>query len=117
MKFCDKHWADLREAIKANGLGERVSATGAELKERLENVPDPTDSDPLFGTFLMIAAHSVEVCGAEAMMNNADGSDRCVLCWIPTVCPCGKPACCDWWITDAAAAMAHRVAENAAVSS
>jgi hypothetical protein len=117
MKFCDKHWGELREAIKANGLAERVAASGAELKERLQAVPDPTDSDPLFGTFLMIAAHAVEVCGAEAMVNNPDGSERCVLCWIPSVCPCGKPACCDWWIPDAARAMAQHVAERAAAAS
>jgi hypothetical protein len=106
MRFCTPHWRELREAITSRGLGGFIARGGAEAARRLEALPDGGREgfDPLMGGLLAIVQNAIGVVGQEALAANPDGSERCVLCFLVGVCPCGMGDACSFrgWIALAA---------------
>lgn len=75
MKFCDKHWKDLREAIDSRGLGHLISKDGAVAAEAMtravQGVADKTDFDPLLDAYFAISAKIIEIRGLMYMAPDA----------------------------------------------
>lgn len=88
MKFCDKHWQELKAAIAARGLEHLVSSSGAECAARMQG----GDFEPLMGAMLSYVRNAVGVMGPVVLMPNDDGSDRCAACFLAG-CPCEQKPC------------------------
>lgn len=105
--MCADHWEKLKDAIKARGIYHLVKdAKGvhAEVVEAVEKGENTSTPDPLFAAHNMIVSNCLNVAGLEIMQPNADGSERCPLCYLLKNCPCGEEAACPFntWIDRAA---------------
>ena len=97
--MCKPHWDELREAIRARGIYDMVSANGPELAERLQ----AGKFDPLMSAHMAIVTNAMQVVGLDIMANNEDGSERCPLCYLIGACPCNNDPCSfKTWINQAA---------------
>lgn len=110
MRFCENHWAELRQAIADRGLAKFTSPDGAEAARRLVAGASGSDArsafDPLMGAHNAIVANALEWSGLTLMLPNDDGSERCPLCFLIAGCDCkarGETTCAfATWITRAA---------------
>lgn len=97
MKFCADHWAQLRAAIDARGLTPFVPQGGEEAARRMaEGGEGRGGFDPLMGAHNAIVSNALGTAGLEIMAPNADGSERCPLCYLLSECRCehrGTPQC------------------------
>ena len=87
MKMCTNHWAALRAAIDKRGLSGLVPQDGKEAVRRMADqmqsgTPSRGNFDPLMGAHNSILSNAVALVGLEIMQTNADGSDRCPLCFL-----------------------------------
>lgn len=93
MKFCQPHWDKLRAAIAVRGLETFVAQGGEAAAERMKAQLEAhqrgeeqgrSGFDPLMNAMFAIAnnAMSGTPAGLEIMLPNADGTDRCPLCYI-----------------------------------
>lgn len=87
MRMCEAHWAQLRSAIEARGLGHLVSANGRELASRfasaLEGEDELANYDPLMWAYLLIVEEATNWCGLSLYMED----DLCPLCEVLKVYP------------------------------
>lgn len=97
MKFCMKHWDELRQAMKDRGMWHLVASSGEKAAEQLENQLETGtrahNFDPLMAAHNSIVEHSIEAAGLAIMVNNEDGSERCPLCYVQDNCGCKKLEC------------------------
>jgi hypothetical protein len=107
VRFCQLHWENLRAAITArspDGLVARDGkAAAARMKREIESGPDNASFDPLMAAHNAIVANAAHICpgGLLTLMSpNADGSDRCPLCYLNNENPMGHNY--DVWIEMAA---------------
>lgn len=102
MKFCAAHWAELRGAVEAAGLGDLIAKSTAELEARLRahHSGNAKAVDPLLMAHNMILNNAVRRVGISLMGNNADGTERCPLCFVIDGCICTKGDQCEYrqWI-------------------
>lgn len=90
MKFCEKHWGDLRLAITIRGMAGFVSPDGEEAVRRVHAAaalvpgsPLTADSfDPLIGAALVLADAFCEDAGPAAA-----AFDGCFLCEVAKQTP------------------------------
>lgn len=86
MRFCTRHWSDLKAAIESRGLGKFIAQKGEAVVDRmvsqLENGPSTENFEPLMGAHNAIVARALEIGGIELMMPNEDDSERCPLCFL-----------------------------------
>lgn len=111
VKLCMTHWELLRIAIDERGLKRFIAKDAASavqrMKREIEGTAGPDDYDPLMAANNLIWGNALEICGLEIMQNNADGSERCPLCWMNEQhkATCKEENCTftfDIWITRAA---------------
>lgn len=106
MQFCTRHWEQLRQAIKDNGLWEFVSHSGQEVVGRMKKELEGqiTVPDPLMTAHNMITGRAIEHGGLYLMTAKEDGSHYCPLCELDEHAP--KPpdgkVPSDWWINSCA---------------
>jgi len=86
MRFCNKHWLMLREAIKDRGLWELVPQRGIDAATKArhwnEGVHCLNTFDPLmFAHNAIIEAVIHERGYDKAFKPNPDGSPRCPVCF------------------------------------
>lgn len=108
MRMCADHWAKLKAALEARGLGDLMAKSQEDVQRRMEAAMvqgDPAKSfEPLLGAHNAILANALDTVGMQLMEPNADGSERCPICFLKT-CPCGNPECApkfERWIEHAA---------------
>jgi hypothetical protein len=86
VKICQPHWDKLRAAIAEAGMDGLVAKDGdqsaAQLVSGLENGSKKENFDPLMASHNMIVSNALRVRGLEILNPNADGSDRCPLCFL-----------------------------------
>lgn len=124
MKFCQPHWETLRAAIDARGLYHLVAKGGEQAARNLAAEvtagPSIQTFDPLMSAHNEIWMRAMDVGGLAIMAPNADGSERCPICFLNDAhdAECkGPPACSlpprpfDHWI-DKAADLAKRQADE-----
>ena len=89
MKFCMPHWDALKAAVAAAGLSGFVSQGGeAAVKSMIDG-----KFDPLLSAHNSIITNVLGVAGLQVMQNNEDGSERCPMCFVKTLCNCGRAEC------------------------
>lgn len=104
MKFCQKHWDQLRDKIKEQGMFHLVARDGHKLIERFkkEKEGQATIPDPLIEAHNMILQRAIECMGIGIMGTNEKDPEG-------HYCPCCcanehlKPhengqVCADYWI-------------------
>lgn len=81
MEFCNEHWTELRDTIKAVGLEDKVSANADIAVIRtmadLEGSRDPLLFDPL-----LFAMWNLLSNGSRIMNRPLIFMDGCPICWI-----------------------------------
>lgn len=86
MRMCADHWASLRAAIDAAGLGALVAENGEDATRRLaESSRNGTTIDtfePLLGAHNAILSNALALAGLQIMHPNEDGTERCPLCFL-----------------------------------
>ena len=86
MKLCDRHWEELRAAIKAKGIWDLVASSGEALKPVVERdlagkAPErPEHFDPLLAATFAIYNNGLRAGGLYLMMPDEEGNDRCPIC-------------------------------------
>ena len=84
MKFCSAHWAQLRTAIDARGLGALVADNGEKAASNLlseVNAGTTIDNfDPLMSAHNAIMANALDAAGGRAY-DLLTGADECPLCY------------------------------------
>lgn len=106
MQMCMDHWNALRAAIDARGLSALVSESGeqaaANLASEMQDGPSVDNFDPLLGAHNAIMVHALEHGGFGVMQPNADGSERCPLCWMNSMHNehCREPGCIETAVYD-----------------
>jgi len=109
MKFCQEHWDRLRQAIKARGLGDFVSASGMEAMAKevqgLEGMPQTLSRfDPLMGAHWNIVNNAMSMLSRIGinpfvMMTAEDGTPKaCPICFLNKIAEdrdknCFDPEC------------------------
>lgn len=99
MKFCQKHWEDLKQAIKDKGMWDLVAIDGHAalymMKQELEGSETDSTYDPLMAAHNMISAKALEYGGLYLMTG-----DYCPLCELISHAPGGSDgeATCREWI-------------------
>lgn len=83
MKFCDCHWAALKEAVKVRGMWGLVAKDGTAVMERIKeeiagNASDD-NFDPLAAATWAIYGRAIELGGLNMMMG-----ELCPLCELDT---------------------------------
>lgn len=92
MRFCQLHWDNLRDAIRARGLWPLVAQNGADAIERevqvIEGTATDATYDPLMACHWMISGRALEALGLYLMTGN-----YCPVCEVmrahPKPCPQG----------------------------
>ena len=83
MRWCQKHWDALRQAIDARGLSHLIAKDGKtameSMRRELEGVADDSDFDPLMGAWNRVNARIIEIRGLMYMMPDAP-HNGCPLC-------------------------------------
>lgn len=83
MKFCQPHWDQLREAIKARGMFHLVANSGEEAANRLKKQADgqAVVPDPLMEAHMMILQRAISFM-PHIIGINEDAEDKhyCPLC-------------------------------------
>lgn len=87
MRFCKKHWDEMKAAIEAQGLSHLIAADG---KEALENVKTELEGgnppfDPLMGSHNQLLNIALQFIGPSLMMVKPDGSHRCPVCELQSI--------------------------------
>jgi hypothetical protein len=112
MKFCERHWTALKAAIDERGLdvyvargGQTAAAKVTDAAQRGEFTLD--NFDPLLGAHNRIVMHAINAVGLAVLADNADGTERCPLCYLTErhAAICKTPNCdqeFESWITLAA---------------
>lgn len=85
MKFCDLHYAKMREGVQSRGMWQLVAADGAEAlsrveREREEGEQTATTFDPLLNACMAIYTRAIAAGGLYLMMARPDGGEYCPLC-------------------------------------
>lgn len=80
MRFCERHWAGLREEITKVGLEQHIRKGGEALATALASGEIKDYPDPLFGAFMDIVQHAVELGGTEVLSQQG-----CPLCFLAGV--------------------------------
>lgn len=107
MNLCEKHWEELKQAIKDRGLYHLVAKSPEEATQNavdsLEGKEPPFD--PLMSASNMIFSHALDAVGFD-VMRPEEGADKppCPICHMLKVCSCGRGDGCDInnWIKYAA---------------
>lgn len=113
MKFCPDHWAALKAAIDARGMGDLVAPDAetahAQMVSSLkEGVTTPVNFDPLMSAHWAIVSNVMTVTGLAVLYAGEDGEERCPLCFMAEghKAHCQDPTCTienyDNWIERAA---------------
>lgn len=67
MKFCEQHWADLRQGVVDRGMWHLVAKSGQDAAEAavrdLEGRPEPGDWDPLMAAHWALAGRVMDAIG------------------------------------------------------
>lgn len=88
VKFCQSHWDKLRQGITDRGLWQFVATSGegvfAKLVAESEKGLETSNFDPLMyaSMALVSSVMSGTPVGLELMVDNADGSPRCPICYV-----------------------------------
>ena len=112
MKMCQRHWGLLRDAIKAEGLYDLVAPDGRQamrnMASELQSGAAIQNFDPLMAAHNDIWSHAMDLAGLAVMAPDADGNERCPVCFCAELhlatCPdrpCPDPTF-DGWTTIAA---------------
>jgi hypothetical protein len=85
MNLCPTHWNQLKQAIKARGLWDLVSADGAEamavMQHDLDGKPATKEKfDPLLAATFKIYENAIRAGGLYMMNQKEDGADYCAVC-------------------------------------
>lgn len=84
MKFCEKHWTELRQAIDTRGLSHLIhqggEAAASAIERELKGIATKADYDPLMDAHNMIAAQALRVGGLYLMGADEQGNQYCPLC-------------------------------------
>jgi hypothetical protein len=101
MRFCEKHWKDLRDAIEVRGLKPLVAKDGNAAIEsavrQIEGTHDNDDFDPLMGAYWLINAQIVKIRGLMFMASDSPYGG-CAMCEPDD----GRPEWASQWINGAA---------------
>ncbi|MHC1598881.1 MAG: hypothetical protein ACXQT0_04805 [Candidatus Methanofastidiosia archaeon] len=95
IKMCQKHWAKCKKAVEAKGLGHLISDSGKDLADKMMDVENKRDYDPLFALIIVITGHALE-CGGLSLM--LDEEEYCPLC--ESIEHTGKKDMDDDWINE-----------------
>ncbi len=88
MRFCGDCWAALKQKVSAAGLDLFISNGGAEAGKRMAE----GSFDPLLGAYMAIIGNALDAAPALAQ-DNADGTERCPVCYLIDKCPCTSASC------------------------
>lgn len=82
MKFCDKHWEQLRQAIKDKGMWSLVSKSEGEAVQEIVNELHGRvhKYDPLMTAHTAIVAAALKDGGLYLLSTDEDGKAYCPLC-------------------------------------
>ena len=96
MKLCNDHWHKLKAAIDTRGLNAFVAKDGQAAADVMKAQIDKGEItkagfDPLLNANFAIFNNALGVVGLVLMVSNDDGSERCPLCYLASVCPTCQP--------------------------
>jgi hypothetical protein len=85
MKFCQTHWDQLKQAVKAKGLFDLVSTDGKEVMQKvvgeLEGAkPTLENFDPLLAANNLIWANAIKCGGLYLLGRDEKGNEYCPVC-------------------------------------
>jgi hypothetical protein len=84
MQLCDKHYADIKDAMTLRGLWKLRPQTDEELKQKMKdanlNGENATNFDPLRGVTIGIYSNALQQGGEYLLHMKDDGSHHCPLC-------------------------------------
>jgi hypothetical protein len=106
VNLCQKHWDELKQAIKDRGLFHLVPST---MEEAAQNAVASLEGqegrfDPLMGASNTIFKNAFHAIGLPLLEPGDSGKPPCPICFLLQECPCKKGADCDInnWIKYAA---------------
>lgn len=79
MKFCQPHWEQLKEEVRAQELWEHVSKSGQEAAARTAS-GKIEDIDPLMHAYLLCVQQAINKYGPGVTVDNPDGTEPCPIC-------------------------------------
>lgn len=84
MKFCIKHWEQLKFTVKEKGMWHLVHKSSEELIDDIKNELDNKEHqfDPLHTAHIMIITAVLQQGGIYMLMNDENNNERCPLCEI-----------------------------------
>lgn len=81
MKFCLPHWNQLKDAIKARGLGDMIAASGEEAVKMLTSPQDKIENfEPLMTAHNILVHNALNAGGMYLLGQKEDGTDYCPIC-------------------------------------
>jgi len=91
LKFCQPHWDELKDAVKARGMWPLVAENGQaainRMVDEIENRATDDTYDPLMSAHWMIASRALE-CGGLYLMTG----EYCPLCEVENHTEAGEAA-------------------------
>lgn len=84
MRLCTAHWDELRQLIADVGLARFCTEKGGLVRLR------DGEFDPLTAAVVGLYMRALRDGGLEVMEPNADGGERCPVCWLAEGCGCGR---------------------------
>lgn len=91
MHMCADHWAKLKTAIKARGLGDTISEHGYEAAARTAEQLSTgkvtkKNFDALLAANNMITANAIDFAGLSLLVVKPDGTEHCPICTLSEHC-------------------------------
>ena len=84
MRLCQKHWGELREAIRARGIYHLVAKDGESAMKRtvseINGTADDSTFDPLMAAYWAITGRAMELGGLYLMGQDENKNEYCPLC-------------------------------------
>ena len=88
MKYCERHWTQLREAVDRHGMGHLVTASGTQLfTDTVAELRggDAAPFDPLMACHNRVLERALNYFGLGLLALDDEGNDKCPVCLILTV--------------------------------
>lgn len=84
MRFCDKHWTEMKEEIDHRGLSQFIAEDGKQVVDHLmreaQGEATVADFEPLMGCHNIIWNAAMQIIGLSLMHPKEDGSHKCPVC-------------------------------------
>jgi hypothetical protein len=82
MKICETHWAELRAAVDAAGMGHMIAKSSQEAFDNIhmELAGGEPPFDPLMACNWTITNNALASGGLYLMVNKEDGTEYCPVC-------------------------------------